>query len=185
MNGDDPKKAAEHLLVTARATEVLASPKVRAAARATAGMIERFDTRFKSHESILEKLERFRQHESPFYRLAKFNDALRYTIVYDTAQYWQQADVAHRLLGADGFEVIDGLRRWRTNYKGLNWTIRAPCGGIFEVQFHTAESLAAAEASHGLYERQRRLARKSAEWQATATEQAKIWRTVPIPPAAR
>ena len=77
------------------------------------GTIERFDTRFKTRASILERLERFRADDSPHYRLQKFNDALRYTITVGASDYWGGVAEIQRLFTAEGFRVVRAPTGWR------------------------------------------------------------------------
>ena len=121
MDGDDPRRVAAALAAAARRAEVTATLKVRDIAEVTSGAVQRFDSRFKTGKSILEKLERFRAPESPHYRSGRFNDALRYTIVYDEADYWAAANQVACELSVDGWSVPVRPTRWRrTGYKGLN-----------------------------------------------------------------
>jgi ppGpp synthetase/RelA/SpoT-type nucleotidyltranferase len=185
MDTDDPDEATAYLLAAARRAEPDATAKVQAVANLTGGTVERLDTRFKTDESIREKLDRFAKPASPFYRLARFNDALRYTIVYDESVYWARVAGTRALLSAGGYAVIDGENDWRSHYKGLNWTVQTSGGVKFEVQLHTLASLAAAEATHGLYEQQRRVKRGSRQWRELAAAQAAFWGLVPDPARPR
>jgi ppGpp synthetase/RelA/SpoT-type nucleotidyltranferase len=185
MYSDDPHEAADWLTSRARAIEPVATAKVLAAAQATGGSVERLESRFKTRESIFEKLARFKQRKSPFYQLAKFNDALRYTVVYEDATYWESADLLREQFNTGDFAVIVDAVEWGAAYKGLNWTVQSASGATFEVQVHTPASLAAAEATHDLYKQQRVLRRSSTQARALQAEQARVWRTVPIPPAGR
>ena len=58
---------------------------------------------------------------------------------------------------AEGFQLIKLKNLWNADqYKGVNSQWRAPeTGTRCEIQFHTAERLAAKELTHGAYERAR------------------------------
>jgi hypothetical protein len=99
--------------------------------------------------------------------------------------YWANAEVARHLFNTDGFALVRDARQWRDDYKGLNWTLATPDVFAFEVQVHTPASLAAAEATHDLYQRQRRLPKDSSAWRALAAQQVLTWRAVPNPPEGR
>ncbi|MFT4011525.1 MAG: hypothetical protein QM655_15930 [Nocardioidaceae bacterium] len=172
---------ADAVMAAARAAEPAATRRVSEVATSVGARVDRLDSRFKSRESVLEKLNRFREPDSPYYRLRRFNDALRYTLVAD-GDYWSTASQIVREFSTDGFTVLRPPQRWRSNYKGLNLTIRGPDGFEFEVQVHTSASLRAAETTHGPYERQRRLPRGSREYRDLERRQMEIWSAVPVPP---
>lgn len=167
----------------ARQAEPQISERLKGLAASTGGSVERFGTRFKSRESVLEKLERFRKPTAPIYRLGKFNDALRYTITYRPAIYWASASRAIRELEAVGYRVVNGVRGWfDTGYKGINLTVRSPQSFDFEVQFHTPASLAMAEKTHGIYQEIRNLPQGSVESLHLRAESDRLWTAVPVPP---
>lgn len=182
MDGDDREQVADAIMQAARDAEPSISAGVRAVAAEVDGTIERFGSRFKSRESVLEKLERFAKPESPRYRLERFNDALRYTVVIDDSTYWKAAQSAVASLRARGYETTAAGGWRRRGYRGLNVTVRDADGFLFEVQFHTPASLRAAESSHELYERLRRLPRTDPEWRRIQREVDAVFGSVGIPP---
>jgi hypothetical protein len=180
---DDRERAADALMRAARAAEPSISKTVKAVAVEVGGSLERFVTRLKSRESVVEKLERFRKRKSPHYRLDRFNDTLRYTIVNDT-DYWRTTQQALAVFEARGFTVKYAPRGWaKHGYKGLNVTLRARSGFEFEVQFHTEASLAAAEKTHRLYEIERKFPHGSEEQKQLKAAQGEEWGKVPFPPS--
>jgi hypothetical protein len=117
------------------------------------------------------------------------NDVLRYTFVVSEAQYATTHRETIAALEAQGFHHLRDFNAWervgtRTEmgYRGINSTFRAPNGQLFELQFHTAETVRMKTELHSLYE----------EWRATTTTAARRqeldrlmrerWRTVPVPP---
>lgn len=182
MNTDDRQQALQALKLAALEAEPAATALVEEAAAATNGDIVRPSTRFKSDASIAEKLERFRRQRSPKYRLERFNDALRYTVVYSAGRYWRGYRELVGQLSARGFAVVADPGGWRRGYTGINLTVADPQGRLFEVQVHTPDSLAAAEATHGLYEQQRTLPRGSQEWLALGASMTAIFDGAPRPP---
>ena len=181
---DDATAAAKALKQAAIAAEPSVTPVVKAVANTTGGSTERLNSRFKTQASIMEKLERFAKPRSPRYQLDRFNDALRYTIVYPEAIYWQAIANAHTELNAQGF--IWGIEGggWKPDgrYKGLNVTMHTASGYKFEIQFHTQRSLDAAERTHAAYEEKRQLppySPRAIEIQASC---AQTWANVPVPP---
>lgn len=140
-------------------------------------------TRFKSRGSTLSKLTRFQRPDSPHFRLARFNDALRYTVVYPDLIYWRAVEAALCEFDSGGWAVRAIARGWQSRgYKAVNVTIRTPSGFLVEVQFHTAGSLTAAERTHRIYEEQRELRRGSKRWRDLERIQQEAWSSVPVPP---
>ncbi|MFT4008822.1 MAG: hypothetical protein QM655_02150 [Nocardioidaceae bacterium] len=184
-DGDDVEAVAAALKEAASRAEVDATPLVLSVAAATGGVARRLDTRLKSRESILEKLGRFRGRRTPQFRLERFNDALRYTIVYPDLIYWRAVRASQTALDDHGCEVRTVLDRWGSdNYRGINMTVRDPAGFDFEIQLHTEVSLAAAEQTHPSYEEERKHHPRSARAQELRTSQSEVWELVPVPPGA-
>ncbi len=157
-DSDHTDAALQYLTTTSRAAEPAATTMVSDLARVIGGNVERLDSRFKTDKSIAEKLNRFRKRSSPHYRLAKFNDALRYTIVIpDDDSYWPATRAAVAAIEAHGFTVTNDPAGWRSDYRGMNLTVEDSSGRRFEVQLHTQASLEVSERTHGLYEQQRKL----------------------------
>ena len=182
-DGDDVDLAANAVLEAAFVVEPVATAKVQAAAAATGGAVERADSQLKTRSSVLAKLTRFRSSISPRYRLERFNDALRYTIVFIDLSYWRAAEATVGEFQLNGWSVKDIARGWTARgYKGLNLTIITPGGFHFEVQLHTSQSLATAERTHRLYAEQRDLSRRSKRWRELERIQQEAWNTVPVPP---
>ena len=71
-----------------------------------------------------------------------------------------------------------GAGTWKAVYAGRNDTFAGPDGVEFEVQFHTAESLAATQRNHDLYNISRRSDTPPA---ARAELQAEQRANVPLP----
>src|SRR5262249_24593913 len=82
-------------------------------------------------------------------------DSVRFTLAYAPDRYAEGVRTDVERLKAEGFELIQLKNLWASDqYKGVNsqWS-RRETGLRFEVQFHTAESLAAKELTHKAYER--------------------------------
>jgi hypothetical protein len=81
-------------------------------------------------------------------RLVK--DAIRYTFVYDETAYSAGVHADCDRLESSGFTPVDRQNSWEADqYKGINSRWRDPDSGmLFEVQFHTQESLDAKELTH-------------------------------------
>ncbi len=181
-DSDHTDAALQYLTTTSRAAEPAATTMVSDLARVIGGNVERLDSRFKTDKSIAEKLNRFRKRSSPHYRLAKFNDALRYTIVIpDDDSYWPATRAAVAAIEAHGFTVTNDPAGWRSDYRGMNLTVEDSSGRRFEVQLHTQASLEVSERTHGLYEQQRKLKHGDPRAAELAAQIAHEYAQVPWP----
>jgi hypothetical protein len=83
------------------------------------------------------------------------HDAIRYTFIFDPANYVAGASMAEQQLAAQGYRLQLRKPSWEdTGYKGVNSRWQDSSGHVqFEVQFHTPESWDAKQASHDLYEK--------------------------------
>jgi hypothetical protein len=110
-------------------------------------------------------------------------DAVRFTFTYSPQRYPDgiNGDVAR--LKAGGFELVKLKNLWTDDqYKGINSQWRRPeTGLLFEVQFHTSESLAAKELTHKAYERIRGSA-SPAERQELEAFQRRVNAVLATPP---
>lgn len=89
--------------------------------------------------------------------LGDIKDAVRYTYKSGREDYQRVTeDVAQKMKDA-GFEKVQWKNTWdASGYKGINSVWRDPHSGqLFEVQFHTFESLAAKEGTHPIYDLER------------------------------
>jgi hypothetical protein len=183
LDTDDRDRATAILAAAARQAEPAISPVIQRVAAATGGTVARFDTLFKTSGSIADKLDRYGKPTSPVYRLKRFNDALRYTIVYADAAYATAMAAARAELREAGCTPIIWPQCWfSAGYKGCNATVADPQGYCFEVQFHTAASLATAELTHPMYERERSLPRHHHAQVEISRRQDHLWARVPVPP---
>jgi hypothetical protein len=121
----------------------------------------------------------------------RINDALRYTYRIDGERY---IDVYQRTIAeleSRGFQHVKDFNAWEragtTNefaYRGINSTFRSPNGQLFELQFHTTETLAMKNELHGLYEEWRAAMTSAARRQEIEDYMLHRWRAVPVPPGA-
>jgi len=118
--------------------------------------------------------------------VARINDAVRYIVSIPDGDYSLGADGMTEGLRAKGYEQVELANYWNVDgYKGVNSTWRDPATGqLFEMQFHSPDSLAAKMQEHVLYEK-RRLPDTSAERSAELMRKAnEIVARGPIPPGA-
>jgi hypothetical protein len=113
------------------------------------------------------------------------NDAVRYTIKSSRDDYARVTQEAIEKMKTAGFTPVSAKNFWgREGYQGINSVWRDAEGHTFEMQFHTAESLEAKEATHELYEMARVLPDGNATRQEIMDLQNQVFgRVTPVPGA--
>lgn len=102
-------------------------------------------------EDLADTLERAVEKITP-----NIPDALRYTYQFDGPNYTEGFRSVCQRMEDRGFEMELSRNSWDDpDYKGINTRWRNEDGQMFEVQFHTPESFAAKQLTHGAYERLR------------------------------
>jgi hypothetical protein len=141
----------------------------------------------KSIDRIKEKFAKLIQRhpdENPEKLLNQIHDAIRYTFLSDTADYvtgvWETTD--H--LQSQGYELITRINNWGdAEYKGVNTRWREHESGLlFEVQFHTSESRAAKQQTHGSYEKINDVRTPVTEVERLRQYQREVSAQIPMPP---
>lgn len=146
------------------------------------------ENRLKGRDRIEEKVTHDEQKKglSAAQVFADMKDAIRYTFQYPQDKYTSgvQADVQR--LKNEGAEYSDSRNTWTSEqYKGINsWWRDSESGQLFEVQFHTQASFDAKQATHGAYERLRKLPDDSGEVRELRAFQREVNAKIPIPPGA-
>jgi hypothetical protein len=114
--------------------------------------------RLKGEHRLVEKVQKWLSAQPDLrpddaFKLVK--DAIRYTFVYDEQRYTDGVYADCDRLESAGFEPVDRQNSWKEDqYKGINGRWREPDSGmLFEVQFHTQESVDAKELTHPAYAR--------------------------------
>jgi hypothetical protein len=97
--------------------------------------------------------------------LANIADAVRYTLEYPAGQYTEAVRADIERLRREGYAELAVRNYWPTDtWKGVSSAWLAPSTGqLFEVQFHTPESLAARDLTYPCYQRLRDPATPDAE----------------------
>ena len=81
------------------------------------------------------------------------SDVLRYTLVIKEADYSRRVPEAMEKLTSSGYEILKFRNAWGGKfYQGINVQLMSPAGVKTELQFHTPQSYAIKQASHGVYE---------------------------------
>ena len=73
----------------------------------------------------------------------KMGDIARFTSCFDPEHFKENADKVIRSLQADGYELVKFKNYFQpgASYKGLNCNFRDKNGNLFELQFHTPETM--------------------------------------------
>ncbi|MBU9762720.1 hypothetical protein FR943_02480 [Mycobacterium sp. TNTM28] len=155
------REAARRQLELATRAEPATSEAVTSIITTHGGAVERFGTRLKCLESLDRKTQTAMARNIKVEGfggcaediVAEIGDVLRYTAVLPDREYWSCGTRIINALIRAGYrpnELSDG---WVVGgYRGRNCSFVGSSGIEFEVQFHTRDSLAAAEDSHGDYE---------------------------------
>ena len=148
--------AAADVAAAAAAAEPRISEAVVSAVEAADGRMDRFETRLKSLDSLERKIADavIKGDLTPSAARAEISDSVRYTAVLPFEGYWERGTAIGDELQELGYIRERVARGWAMDrgYAGRNDTFIAPDGTEFEVQFHTEESLAAAEYTHPWYD---------------------------------
>jgi hypothetical protein len=102
---------------------------------------------------------------TPAEALAAITDMVRYTFEYPVDMYTERVRADIERLWREGHVELAVRNCWTSpTWKGISTSWQQPATGqLFEVQFHTAESLAAREATYPAYQRLRDPATPDAE----------------------
>lgn len=165
--------------VTALIKNLAAEPQV-----ALHGM----EHRLKSRKSILRKLH-LQAGPSRAARDVELNDTLRYTFVIDDdppGTHTRNVATILRSLEESGQKVSRVKNYWPAgdNYSGVNSVLQAPSGLLWELQFHTPDSLRVQFETRAQYEELRAVDTPLERKQILFDEITTAWDAVPIPKQA-
>ena len=130
-------------------------------------------------EYRLKSLDRFMEKANIEGGFSHIKDVVRYTYSADGDRLAGDAEEALASFKASGYRVSRIKNYWlqtRNPYRGINTNLTDPTGQVFELQFHTPESLAVKEEMHKLYEEFRvldPLSPKAADIQAQMAKMSK------------
>ena len=147
------------------------------------------ENRLKGKDRLSEKVEKWLSAQPdlrPDDAFKVVKDAIRYTFVYNEERYTEGVYADCDRLESAGFEPVDRQNSWKEDqYKGINGRWREPDSGmLFEVQFHTQESVDAKELTHSAYERIRDPATSPSEVRELRAFQSEVCSRIKIPPRA-
>lgn len=163
---DDYKKIFESYMESIKKIEPEITKFLLNKAKSLGGKLVDLEYKFKSYESAYRKIKSYQTEESlkdlTFFQstLNTLKDLLRYTVVFDLNKFTENVNSFIESLKNEKYEVVRLKNRFNNEeYKDLltNFNIKKNYNGeiikfIFEVQFHTNETLKAKKIIHLLYE---------------------------------
>ena len=160
------------------------------------GKMDGLKYRVKGQGSLTRKMDDMVRAGKPRAEVAgSINDALRYTMVFEDANYAKNAQAILSELRAKGYSTkvsnywSSVARKKAGGYQGINVVVTSPTGQRFELQFHTKLSLELKEKAHPIYQHLRKEAGQAGAPGASVREtlegrMASIYDDVPIPQGA-
>ncbi|MFE6904530.1 hypothetical protein ACFVFJ_48565, partial [Streptomyces sp. NPDC057717] len=153
------------------------------------GWLRGVNQRVKTENSLKRKLKKLMK-ENPGASFSKVadsvNDALRYTIQFETKKYARRVTQTAEVLQKMGFELAGYRNTWdKSGYTTIySWWHDPEDHICFEIQFHTDGSYNAMQVVHELSEKARRPGITAAELAANKEARWNIFGKVSIPPGA-
>jgi hypothetical protein len=172
---------ARQMFERAQKAEKATTQSIKDAAQQQGGRLTGLENVLKTKESLANKIVRdTKTGLTPEQAASGIGDSLRYTVVLESERYAAGTNSVLSALEAKGYKVAKVKNTWKEGapYKGVNTQLQSPSGEMIEVQFHTPQSYAMKQSTHGLYE-QARTPGISAEQEAAInkamqTESAKL-----------
>lgn len=182
----EAQQVAADLMSTARAKEPEITDAVAGAVSRHGGDMHGLRYRLKTEESLARKLGTWAEKDgtTALSKVGQINDAVRYTAILDEAAYAEGVTAIQDDLVRAGYKQFDNQWKnyWKPGnpYKGYNAVFEDAAGFRFELQFHTAESMAAKGPSHILYQ-QARVLPTGPEKTALIEKMQRLWDDVASP----
>lgn len=186
--------AAQRLFRQSAEAESAVSATLQDVASRTGGTLEGYAFRLKMPNRIAEKIQTdVLDGRGGVTAVSEgINDALRYTLRFSPEQYADGVRIALTEIRSRGGTILNEKNFWTkeytvqedgadSGYRGYHAIIRDRSGGRYELQFHTAETLAVKEPSHNLYEIQRQASTGPAEKKRLAGLIGDLWRPLLFP----
>lgn len=181
--------ASDRLFRQAAAAEPEVSAALQKLGARTGAELDGFGFRLKAPDRIAEKIRAdVLDGKGSIVKVGEgINDALRYTYRLEPGKYATGVTEIMRGLQAEGMTVLKTKNFWQSpsGYRGYHAIFRSPSGARFELQFHTADSLAVKARSHILYEIQRVPGTAAAERLRLQGEIDELWAGLRAPRGVR
>ncbi len=178
---------ADEILFDAAEAERWITPTLTYLTEVRGGRLEGLEHRLKRRESLIRKIyTRWNRDRSLPPRDIEIDDSIRYLLVLNDSPSGHTDRAIQEIL-----EIMQGMGHridmvknyWPRgdDYSGVNCVLSAPNDTLWELQFHTDESLLAKSKVHPIYEVYR-LPDTSIEMKSELyNEMAQVWEVVPIP----
>lgn len=181
------QKQAEKLISIAKEKDIVITKDLQNIIDKTNGRLAGLDYRIKSTDSLVRKLIDKSEAKgiSVDEYASKITDILRYTNVSTTKNFTgDYYSIIDNLIkkSYNIVEVTNTLGDINASYRGINCLVSDKDGYIFELQFHTEESLNIKEVNHKLYEELRLKTTNKARQLELYKEMQKKSTEIPMPP---
>lgn len=181
------QKQAEKLISIAKEKDIVITKDLQNIIDKTNGRLAGLDYRIKSTDSLVRKLMDKSEAKgmSVDEYASKITDILRYTNVSTTKNFTgDYYSIIDNLIkkSYNIVEVTNTLGDINASYRGINCLVSDKDGYIFELQFHTEESLNIKEVNHKLYEELRLKTTNKARQLELYKEMQKKSTEIPMPP---
>lgn len=162
------EKIVDRLIDEAKKNDKLTTKDLVASCSKTLGRLEGLNERIKSVESTTRKVKDKSQEKgiSPEEYSKQVTDILRYTFCSNENNLVKEFFDIKNSLENKGYNIIEINNTFsilNATYKGINTLVKNSNGYIFELQFHTYQSLKIKKQNHILYEQARLISTPSEE----------------------
>jgi hypothetical protein len=156
---DSDYEAADTILSGARENEPGITRLMTRLASESGGRMEGLEHRLKGRVSLARKIhgDVIEKGVSSMDAARQINDSVRYTMMLPHGDYTDGIMFVRRTLESEGFVIRNVKNFWvpGNDYKGVHFIVADPKGVLFELQFHTDESMRVKNIVHGIYEKWR------------------------------
>lgn len=187
VSGNPAENLANKLFARAQRVEPGITGIISRVASENNATLKGLEHRLKTRDSLARKIAaEYRDNVAASYKIIEKNlgDSIRYTYVIEESQYSKAVMKISEDLKARGLAPYDSkFRNYWSNptYKGINSNWISQDGQLFEIQFHTPQSLQVKEEkSHKIYEKQR-VETDPVKIKAYSEQIEEIWRDVRPP----
>ena len=182
------RDTAARMMDKARAAEPKVTAKLRDVVDQLGGKLAGLENRFKDEATLADKIPRAMQtYGSTSEQVEEaMPDTLRYTAVFAEQDYTAGVTRTLAAMKAAGYAVEWQDTSWGSvdAYSGVNTNLRSPDGLLFELQMHTAASLAMKTRNHADFTIMRDFSKPLEKRQQAWDRMTARWATVPVPPGA-
>lgn len=155
--GSECGSIADELIKSAKKKDGTITPLLQTVANENGAKLQGLKYKIKSRDSLSEKILRKSQTKglTPRQYGQTVTDTLRYTIVPTNEKFTETYFRCIEKLKKREYTVVEltnTLKDENAMYRGINSLVKDSSGYVFELQFHTKESLRVKELNHPLYE---------------------------------